>query len=246
MILATAVIVALTDCCILDTALIAATSVLCIRDLPACALFTYAVREKYIRDNPFKGILIEVTPKEPKRISFADEKTVFSYIYVSDRDLFYQLVFLRLTGVRATDACLLPSEPMIDGSVMTLYNNKGKRYDIIPVTNALRIVLDRTTRHGAYMFKYRHKSTLYHYLQNACNECGVAPFGIHQLKKNYAHDVALCEPDERTYDALLHHSPSTNKTGVKHYSGKIHRLMLETLQKAHSKWTEFLRELGTK
>lgn len=208
-------------------------------------LFNYAVREGHIKTNPFSGILVTLKKKAPRRVLFEDEKKVFRRIYSLDKPLFCQLLMLRLTGLRANDVCDMKRDILKDG-VLIMDNGKGNREEIMPLTTAIEFVLKENNQYPTYLFKYRNDKTLYHYLQKHCEAVGIENIGLHQLKKNYAFEIANAEPDERTYDALLHHSPTTNKVGVQHYSGKIHRLMKEVLEKAQGGWVEFFQELSTK
>lgn len=210
------------------------------------SLFRYAVREDYVQKNPFDGITIPLTPKQPRETTREDQYLLFAFLYRARRPLFYQALFERLTGIRVGDVSRLEwSNLSVDGTVLNYYNSKGKRWETYPLSEAARLLLRGINKcpTDKYIFSYRSAKTVSDYLVKGCKFTGITPFASHQLKRDYAAELADHEPDDRTYDALLHHLPSHNLIGVQHYSGKRKGLMLATLNAAQEHWTGFLSTL---
>lgn len=209
------------------------------------SIFAYAVEEKYIRTNPFAKISIKVIPNEPRRIPFETELASFTFIYQSKPDLFFQLMFERLTGFRVSEICNYLKERVYEDT-LTYWNQKAQRFEIMPQSYAIRLLIDLIPkREDKYLFKYRNRRTVSYYCQRASEMSGVEHMPTHQLKKNYGQEIDEYCSDERLFDALMHHAPKSNIIAVRHYSGRNIRRMLETLNLAQQRWIPFLQSLKT-
>jgi hypothetical protein len=68
------------------------------------SLFTFAVDKGYIAANPFHKISVSVSEKEVRHIDRTDQVRVFDELFNSRRDVFWQVMFIRLSGYRVSEA----------------------------------------------------------------------------------------------------------------------------------------------
>lgn len=210
------------------------------------ALYDYAIRVKLIGENPFKGITVKVPHKLPVRTKIRDQYLLFRFLFQTNKELFAQALFQRLTGLRVSDVCKLRWEQFDeDTRLLRFYNSKGRREEEYPLSDSvLRLfeIMGGVKSEGR-MFAYQHGKTVADYISKGCEFAGINHFASHQLKRDYASEVGRHKPDIRTYDALLHHEPTTNVVGRKHYDGEQYELMLECLNAAQAHWITFLNEV---
>jgi integrase len=210
------------------------------------ALFDYALRIKLISENPFERITIQVPRRLPVKIKIADQYKLFRFIYQTNKSLFFQAMFQRLTGIRVSDVAKLEWEQFDPESRLLKYiNSKKNSEEEYPLSDAVITLFDMmgSRKSEGRMFAYKDGKTTADYLSKACEFVGIQHFASHQLKRDYAAEVGKHKPDVRTYDALLHHEPTTNVVGRKHYDGEQYELMLECLNAAQAHWITFLNEV---
>jgi integrase len=210
------------------------------------ALYDYALRIKLVEENPFKGITITIPHKLPVRIKISEQYRLFRFLYQTNKGLFYQALFQRLTGLRVSDACKLRWEQFDpETRLLTYHNSKGKREEEYPLSNAVLQLFELMggCRSKGTMFEFKHGKTVADYISKGCEFAGITHFASHQLKRDYASEVGKHKPDPRTYDALLHHEPVANPVGRRHYDGQQHDLMFECLNAAQQHWIAFLNEV---
>ncbi len=203
-------------------------------------LFEFAVREEYIRSNPFHGVTVGVPQHTPKTVTLESEQALFRFLYDARKPMFDQVLFERLTGIRSQDVCGLKWSMFSD--VLRYHNAKAHRDEEFPLSAPVRALLASIERRGEYVFAYRQRRTVSYYLQRAAS-FGAPKITTHQMKRSYLQEVARTEPDERTFQALAHHAATVNKVAVEHYSGRDMRLMLTALDRAQHHWLTFLDEL---
>jgi integrase len=209
-------------------------------------LMTYAVREGYIPVNPFEGISVIVPKKSPNKVSNSEERTLFTFLYHKNRALFYQALFQRLTGLRASDVCKLKKKDMQKDGTLTYFNSKAHRIETVPLSAATRQLLrSMPANESEWLFEFRHIRTMVYYMQRASEFAGVQHIHTHQLKRSYMQELAKAKPDARTFDLLAHHAPTVNQVAVNYYAGKDLDLMREALEAAQAEWIGFLKELPT-
>lgn len=204
-------------------------------------LFAYAVREEYVRSNPFEGVTVSVPKRAPARIEPGDEQSLFRFLYHARRPLFDQVMFQRLTGLRAGDVCALECGAVKDG-VLIYQNSKAHREEEVPLSAAAILLLSKIPPRPQ-LFAYRNRRTVGYYLERASVFAGTPHIRTHQLKRSYLQELARVKPDERTFDALAHHAAKSNQVAVDHYSGQDKELMLEALEGAQAPWLAFLTKL---
>jgi len=211
------------------------------------ALFNFALEKKYITENPARKVRVKLKKGKVVHTPIADEMKLFRYLYHNDIDLFRQLLFQRLIGLRVSDVVRYEVKDIrwADGE-LDIYNVKMKRWEEpYPITEAVRILLSTLpTTYEPFAFKSRSTDAVRNVLKDSCEAVGITPFATHQLKRNFAREMGAIPSLDHIYNALLHHSANgETELGATRYDGRQVQLMRETLDKAQAHWIEFLKSL---
>lgn len=155
-------------------------------------------------------------------------------------------MFQRFTGIRVSDVAKLRWDQFDpDTRLLRYINSKKNREEDFPLSDATLHLFEMMfpRRDDGMIFDFRHGKTVADYISKACEFSGVPHFASHQLKRDYASEIGRHKPDTRTYDALLHHEPTANVVGRKHYDGEQYELMLECMNAAQAHWITFLNDV---
>jgi integrase len=123
-------------------------------------------------------------------------------------DLKNQLEFLLLTGFRANESCSYQLDQFdFENGVIKHYNEKRDDYYLYPMDDRLERFLRRLPRTFApYAFRYRHPSTLAHYLKEIVRELGYNDrLSVHSLKVTYVNRLKRAGLSSTEIHQLSHH-----------------------------------------
>lgn len=209
-------------------------------------LYTFALKKKWVRINPFEGMGVEVKQKEVRHISHADQILVYDAIYEKGPALFWQVMFNRLSGFRVSEVCNLEHDNIKGDKIVMGKVKKRGRTVTYPVTKLLEICIRNAGLNGKYIFAERSRHGVTQPIEYTCKQLGIPIFGAHQLKKDYAEEIGpFVRKDPYLKNLMLHHAPKwMTSVADTHYIGDDLKLMKKTAEKAQVFWYKYLQEKG--
>jgi integrase/recombinase XerD len=176
------------------------------------ALFNWAADPEVnlIDKNPIsRNVKFSVKTKERPGFTDSQIRRVFQMAMKSgDFDLKYQLEFLLLTGFRSNESCNYTFDQLdFENKVIKHYNQKRDEYYPYPMDRRLERFLRRLPREYApYVFKYRTKYTLAHYLKRIVRKLGYdEKLSVHSLKVTYVNRLKRAGLSPTAIHILSHH-----------------------------------------
>jgi integrase len=175
-------------------------------------LFNWAAdpEVKLINENPI-GRNVRFTVKTKERPGFTDSqiRRIFQKaMRDGDFALKHQLEFLLLTGFRSNESCNYTFDQIdFENRVIKHYNQKRDEYYPYPMDERLERFLRRLPReYEPYLFKYRTKYTLAHYLKKIIRKLGYNDkLSVHSLKVTYVNRLKRAGLNPTTIHILSHH-----------------------------------------
>lgn len=158
------------------------------------AFFSYTVRKGYAQTNPVTAN-VKLKPKKTRVIVYSTQEiqTLMNHLRTHDKPVADQLMFLLLTGFRASESCAMTWDS-IDFSRRLVYhfNEKGERHNPFPIYNALDALLRGVERSDRYVFPCRTRHQLYNRLQTAISHAlPGTTHNVHQLKKTFISNLIV-------------------------------------------------------
>jgi integrase len=175
-------------------------------------LFNWAVdpERNFIDKNPISKN-VKFTVKTPERPEFTEDEIsrVFDEI-VKKKDiaLKHQLEFLLLTGFRSNESCNYRLDQLdFENKVIKHYNQKRDDYYLYPMDERLEKFLKGLSKiYAPYVFKYRIKYTLTHYLKRIIRNLGLNDkLSVHSLKVTYVNRLKRAGLNPTSIHMLSHH-----------------------------------------
>lgn len=152
-----------------------------------CILSKWLLQEKYI-DNDF-SYKIRPHKKEAMIIPDLMLRKLLLYLYFHNKDQYYLVKFLVLTGFRKMEALHLQWH-QIDMSTKTIHleNTKAKRTDVFPVYPELEKLLNHIPKHGPKVFAYSDKGLKFY--GKAITLLKLKHYSIHDLRRKFGTTMA--------------------------------------------------------
>jgi integrase len=193
-------------------------------------VFNWALASDYIQRNPVtKRVLVHPRTKAIVTYTNKELKSLFELLDADNPELARQLRFLHLSGFRSGESCALKwSQIDFDDAVIKHWNQKETRWEAYPVDEQLINLLRMAAhRYEPFVFKYRHVSTISHYLHLACETLGIENRNVHTLKKTYVKNLIRAGLSEAETHRLSHHK--SFETTLKYYAefdiGKLRKAL---------------------
>ena len=176
------------------------------------AIFNWAAdpENNYLLRSPIsKNIKIKVHTQQRPGFTDSQLRRVFQKAMKDDKfDLKYQLEFLYLTGFRANESCTYKLEQFdFENKVIKHYNEKRDDYYLYPMDERIERFLKRLpTKFAPYAFRYRHPSTLAHYLKDIIRDLKYNDrLSVHSLKVTYVNRLKRAGLSSTEIHLLSHH-----------------------------------------
>jgi site-specific recombinase XerC len=165
-------------------------------------MFALAVKHRVISENPFEGVKVEVKRTGGKAIPLEAQLKQFQALYEADRMLCAQTLYLRLGAYRAKDSCTLKVEQIdFEAGVLNVWNNKGKRREVNPMSRAMKAVLRWAVgdRDSGFVFPTRNPAVLYSRVNR------ITKSDLHTYKDCFADEIAPHVESDDLKRYLMHH-----------------------------------------
>ena len=140
------------------------------------ALFEFARREReYVSFNVIEDLKIAPPAAPPEPFSEDELKTFFDFAWESDRPVYYQTMFLLLTGCRSNESCVLTLAQVDPGAEeLDCRSEQCGRLESVPITPLLRLFLKEIPHYyDPYAFHYRNVHALYRAVKKIIYACGI-------------------------------------------------------------------------
>lgn len=197
-----------------------------------------AIKQGSLEENPLAGVKIEVADKEIEIPTLEEEFEIFDRLLLARPKVFEQDLYLRMTGARALDSCLLTLDRLdFDNRVIDFRNNKKKRKYLYP--------MPETVFHLLKDVKELDWETSPSNLADKTFRWSGGTSRVHIFKASFANEVEpFCRTD-RLRDYVTHHKPKG--IGPKFYLQPPVDEARKAINKAQKKWLDFIRDkTGTK
>ena len=155
-------------------------------------LLNFAVRRGYIKKNPTSGIKKLNELSRLKTLSDSDiEKLINGATNKLTKDL---ITFLIYTGCRKGEALNLKWDDVdMQNDVIAIKGTKTKYDRYIPISRALKRILEGINRESVYVFSYRGKklSNFRESFKTACKRAGLNGLRVHDLRHIFASKMVM-------------------------------------------------------
>ena len=175
-------------------------------------MFNWAAdpENNYLFRSPIsKNVKIKVHTQQRPGFTDSQLRRVFQKAMKDgDFDLKYQLEFLLLTGFRANESCTYKLDQFdFENKVIKHYNEKRDDYYLYPMDERIERFLKRLpTKFAPYAFRYRHPSTLAHYLKDIIRDLKYNDrLSVHSLKVTYVNRLKRAGLSSTEIHLLSHH-----------------------------------------
>lgn len=152
-----------------------------------CILSKWLLEEKYI-DNDFS---YKIRPHKKEAMIIPDQslRKLLLYLYIHNKDQYYLIKFLVLTGFRKSEALNLKWN-QIDLSTKTIYldNTKAKRTDVFPVYPELEKLLNDIPKRGKNVFNYSGDGLKFY--NRAITRLKLKHYSLHDLRRKFGTTMA--------------------------------------------------------
>lgn len=185
------------------------------------AWLNFAVRRRYIQENPAKGIKRYRLPENPPRFLTHDEVKKVLKI-AKKEDIYHAVAAAIYTGMRKSELFTL-EWPDVDFARDTItvrnkadFITKSKRFRVIPLHPALKPILARIQRKQGRCFDtINHRRAFGRIVRKS----KLKPFGWHDLRHTFASHLAMRGVDLVTISKLLGHSDIKTTMIYSHLTG---------------------------
>lgn len=203
-------------------------------------VFTFALEQGYIDQNPFK--LVKKFKEPPGRVRYLQQDEMVRLLRECKRSssvhLYNVSLLALLTGMRYGEIVALKWQDIdFKNGFILLNKTKNGEKRALPITDNLSKLLNSMPKTSGYLFASERTGRPVHLLpsfRNAAKRAGLADFHFHDLRHTAASYLAMSGADSLTIAAILGHKTLSM---VKRYAHLNNAHKMNALDKLHQDYS---------